>query len=325
MATRVWTGLGEVRDTKPGTIHTPPGTIKSLARRAGSAIKGWLLCDASAVSRTVYASLFASITWTTTGTTTNGSALINGVASLADVEDGMLIEGPGIANGTTISSHSAGTITMSANAGAGAGAGTLRFLPYGQGDGSTTFNVPDLRNGRSPVGKGIGAVGSTIFRLGRQDQGTDVQSLTIGQVPDHSHVLGGTTGTESNDHSHTQGGTFTSGTVSSDHTHVQAVEFVTIVVNRFATNQGGGATIQPYGDAGTAVNKIGSTAGGGVTSGISANHSHQTTISGSTSGVSANATHTLPANTGTSNSTGGSNPTHNNMPPVTVVNFFIKT
>lgn len=76
----------------------PPGTI--LMYGAASAPANYLLCDGTAVSRTIYAALFAII-------------------------------------GTT----------------------------YGVGDGSTTFNLPDMRQ-RFPLGKAVSGTGSTLGGTG---------------------------------------------------------------------------------------------------------------------------------------------------------------
>lgn len=60
---------------------------------------------------------------------------------------------------------------------------------YGTGDGSTTFNVPDLR-GRVPVGKNGGSFG-TLGSTG----GVESVTLTEAQMPSHTHVQ--------NSHNHT--------------------------------------------------------------------------------------------------------------------------
>lgn len=57
---------------------------------------------------------------------------------------------------------------------------------YGAGDGSTTFNLPDLR-GRVPVGIGTGtASDATAHTLG-QTEGTETHTLTTAQMPSHTH------------------------------------------------------------------------------------------------------------------------------------------
>lgn len=70
-------------------------------------------------------------------------------------------------------------------------------FPYGSGDGSTTFNLPDLR-GRVPAGKddmggsaasrltsgGSGITGTTLGAAG----GAETHTLTTAQMPSHTHV-----------------------------------------------------------------------------------------------------------------------------------------
>ncbi len=125
---------------------------------------------------------------------------------------------------------------------------TLFSNQYGNGDGSTTFNIPDLR-GRVVAGvdnmggsaanritnAGSGIVGTTLGANG----GAETQTLTAAQMPSHTHT--GTTATMNSNtaHSHTQtipggsavggGGAFgfdtaqastvATSTVNIDHTH----------------------------------------------------------------------------------------------------------
>lgn len=69
---------------------------------------------------------------------------------------------------------------------------------YGVGDGSTTFNLPDLR-GRIPVGKNSG----TFATLGSTG-GAETVTLTTNEMPSHTHVQDAHNHTQ-NAHSHTAG------------------------------------------------------------------------------------------------------------------------
>jgi microcystin-dependent protein len=78
---------------------------------------------------------------------------------------------------------------------------------YGAGDGSTTFNVPDMR-GRVPVGKNA----ATFATLGASG-GEETHVLSNGEMPVHSH--GGLTGLENQSHSHSG----STSTESANHAH----------------------------------------------------------------------------------------------------------
>ena len=69
-----------------------------------------------------------------------------------------------------------------------AGLFALCSTTYGVGDGSTTFNVPDLR-GRVPIGAGTGA-GLTARSLSATP-GTETHSLSVSEIPSHAHSPNG--------------------------------------------------------------------------------------------------------------------------------------
>lgn len=56
---------------------------------------------------------------------------------------------------------------------------------YGAGNGTTSFNVPDMR-GRMPVGKAATGTFGTLNASG----GTETETLTSDQMPAHSHGVG---------------------------------------------------------------------------------------------------------------------------------------
>src|ERR1043166_9400442 len=188
-----------------GAQVVPPGSEQAYA--GINLPTGWLWEDGSAYSRTGSTSnLFAALTATVTGNTHSSTAL-DGLS--ADMRgkglDGAVVEGTGIPSGTTITFTGAATATLSQAASSTLSGITLRILPYGQGDGSTTFNVPD-RRGRALFGRddmnGTAANRLTVNAGKRLTTtgGEETHTLTAGEIPAHTHS--GTTGGESVDHTH---------------------------------------------------------------------------------------------------------------------------
>ena len=162
------------------TLLSQPGRVDWFATM--SPPSGYLSAAGTAVSRTTYATLFAAITAQVTGTVTSGSNSISSVASPQAMWVGMPISGPGIPAGATITAVGASTITLSANATA-TSTTTVVICPFGVGDGSTTFNVPDAR-GRASRGWDGGA---------GVDPGRVFGSLQGDQFPSHNHSYGSAT------------------------------------------------------------------------------------------------------------------------------------
>lgn len=59
---------------------------------------------------------------------------------------------------------------------------------YGTGDGSTTFNIPDLR-GRVAIGSGLGSASDAVERNIGQMGGNEKVTLTTSQLPSHKHAI----------------------------------------------------------------------------------------------------------------------------------------
>ncbi len=129
---------------------------------------GWLFMFGQAVSRTTYSALFNALCPSLTVGTTNASPVLSTVTDLRFLGlEGARIEGTNIPAATTIVSLTATTVTMSANATGTAGSVAARILPWGVGDGSTTFNLPDARD-RVNVGRGNmgGTAAARILDMG---------------------------------------------------------------------------------------------------------------------------------------------------------------
>jgi microcystin-dependent protein len=179
---------------------------------------------------------------------------------------------------------------------------------YGTGDGSTTFNVPDMR-GRMPIGVGTGA-GLTARTLG---QTSGVESITIASsnLPIHTHTLSAHTHTTSVDPPNTN-----SGGISANHQHYTGGHSHQYIVGNLAA-------------AGTN-RSIVSGSGGSISSGaiyssdagwsgfVSSDHAHATDI------VAFNATSNGPSSDTTGNG-GFANTAMSIMNPFLALNFIIRT
>ena len=179
---------------------------------------GWVFKAGQALSRVTYAALFGVLCPAVIGTVTNASGTISGLTvDLRNMGlEGSKVEGAGIPTGATVSSVTATTIVLSANATASTVGAQIRLFPNGNGDGATTFNLPDNR-GRSSIGRdnmggtaasrvtasGYGNPGVDATKLGAAG-GVDRLALVAGQIP----VLTGTTGNAgAHAHGYLDGGT----------------------------------------------------------------------------------------------------------------------
>jgi microcystin-dependent protein len=143
----------------------------------------YLLCNGVTISRAQYQLLFSKLTNVEVVTLTSGSPNIT-VANGNLYAVGYPVEGTGIPAATTISSISGNNIVLSANATITSGS-SLRFFCVGNGDGSTTFNLPDLR-GLVLAGAFPGNTALPGYGVG-QNTGASTVALSIANMPAHNH------------------------------------------------------------------------------------------------------------------------------------------
>ena len=148
---------------------------------------GYLTCDGSAVLRADYGPLMSVITQTQTGTTTNTLNTVSGLTSTAQMYVNMPIESANFSPGTTIASIvDANNITINPVAIA-SGAVPIQFFNWGNGNGSTTFNVP-LLSRRTTIGQG-GTGTTTIGNVVGQSGGEEAHLMTTNELVAHTHGL----------------------------------------------------------------------------------------------------------------------------------------
>jgi microcystin-dependent protein len=185
---------------------------------------------------------------------------------------------------------------------------------YGVGDGTTTFNLPDLRT-RVPVGKNATGTFATLGGTG----GAETHTLTSAEMPAHVHSVDPpstnfTSGNGSADHVHGTGGQ------SVGHSHANTVGG-TLYERNAGVPAGSGSLY--YSRNSNANNGAQSMAPGPTISNASnsVDHNHGDTYSAGSSH-----THTTTVDIAAFNSaSAGSGGAHNNLQPYIVLNYIIKT
>jgi microcystin-dependent protein len=184
--------------TVGGVAPVPAGTEVNTA--AITAASGWYLEYGQTVTRAGDAALFAALTQSFTGNTHSNTTLDNLSADLRNLGlEGSVLEGTGMFSGATIVSvDSATSLTMSNAATNTAVGGAVRAFPFGNGDGSTTFVLPDARctvaAGRANMGgtalTTLTTAGSNVNAL-KLNTVAGAQNITLDatMIPSHSHAV----------------------------------------------------------------------------------------------------------------------------------------
>lgn len=150
-----------------------------------------------AISRATYPLFFSTVTIATNLICASGLNVLSGIADTSQIRIGAPVEASCVAPGTTVTAVASTSVTVSNNASVSTAASAV-FFPYGNGDGSTTFNVPDLRGqviaGRNNMGGtassvmpnepfgGIGPTARSPNSLGAMGGGATV-GIGLAQLP----------------------------------------------------------------------------------------------------------------------------------------------
>jgi microcystin-dependent protein len=202
---------------------------------------------------------------------------------------------------------------------------------YGNGDGATTFNLPNAK-GRSVVGAGTGSglTARTVADTGGAESVTLTGAQSGTSAHGHGNNISASTGTVSADHAHNANHGHTASSVSAgshthligshDHSYKTAATATAGTSRAILTGTGSGATTGGINSA-----EVGQVAGYSYSDG---SHSHSITVDGNnfnTGGITVNHTHAVTVAGGVSTSTAAdASSAHENMMPFLVLNYIIK-
>lgn len=184
------------------------GTIKPWAGL--TAPNQYAFTYGQTISRTTYSALLTAITQVINVNCTSGSSTLSGISDTSQIPNGAAIEATCVPGGSKVLSKTSNTVVLNNNA-VSTTTVSATFFPFGNGDGSTTFNLPDLRGnviaGRPNMG-GVASTNLTSTYFNSNPQaigavgGSQSVQLTLSNLPALNHTI--------NDpgHSHTpaQGG-----------------------------------------------------------------------------------------------------------------------
>lgn len=173
-----------------GTDTAPVGTVMPWA--GFTAPTNWQFAYGQAVNRTTYDDLLTAITISDDSIScASGSAVLSGWPSTSQMRVGAPVEASCVATGTTIVSITSSTsITVSNNATATATITAVVF-PWGNGDGVTTFNIPDLRGNVLAGPDSMG--GTAASRLSKTTTLGTTSGLAVATVASATGVAEGMT------------------------------------------------------------------------------------------------------------------------------------
>lgn len=167
---------------------------------------GWLLCAGQAVSRATYAALFAALCPLATFTVTIASpAVFTSTAHVLVAGDRIRLSTSGslptglatntdyfvIASGLTANEFQVSATRGGAavnTSGSQSGTHTWQVLNSGVGDGSTTFNLPNLK-GRTVFGYDVSDANFDTLDTPNTYAGEKTHQLTKAEMPSHSHAV----------------------------------------------------------------------------------------------------------------------------------------
>lgn len=119
-----------------------------------------------AISRATYPLFLSTVTFSSNLICTSGLNVLSGLSDTSQIRVGAPVEATCVPPGTTVTAVASTAVTTSANASISTAVVGV-FFPYGNGNGSTTFNVPEFRGtvlaGRNNMGGTSSAALNTLY------------------------------------------------------------------------------------------------------------------------------------------------------------------
>jgi len=172
------------------------GTIKPYIGLVAPA--QYLFANGQNISRTTYSALIGVMTQVSNVVCQSGNPTITGLSDTTQIPNGAAVELACVPSGTTVLSTTSTTVTLSMNSTINGNA-TATFFPFGNGDGVTTFTLPDMRGvylaGRNNMGGSAGTKLSTTFFSSANPNalgaigGAQSHTMTVAELVAHNHTV----------------------------------------------------------------------------------------------------------------------------------------
>lgn len=187
----VWDQVTVAPNPTPATAASGAGdflAIGTILPISGfTAPTNYVMAYGQAISRSTYSDALTALTIASPAACVSGSASITSITSTAQMSVGAPIEASCLTAGTTIASILGPTSVTVTPVASGTASVTATVFPWGNGNGSTTFNVPDLRGRVLPGSDAMG--GTAANRLTPTFYGASAAAPGVSGGQDHTNLL----------------------------------------------------------------------------------------------------------------------------------------
>lgn len=168
------------------TLTIPIGQVAAWPGLIAPALWAFANGTSTGILRATYPELLVALAPTIACVVASGNNIITGFASTAGFGTGWPVEGAAFSAGTTIAAILDGT-RIQLNQPPTNNAASAQFFIHGNGDGSTTFNLPNYEDGRALIGLDTAQAHVTGGQMLNATLGEQTHLLVTGEIPAHNH------------------------------------------------------------------------------------------------------------------------------------------